>query len=77
MHTMNHKPLSGKELDYISDCISNEDLLSKQCVAAAISSIDPAVQQICKNMLAEHQAHVQTLSQALTQHQSLAPTQPQ
>ncbi|OPA76785.1 hypothetical protein BVG16_16595 [Paenibacillus selenitireducens] len=75
MQMMHHLPLSGKELNYISDSLSNEDLLIKQCVAVAASSSNPTVQQICSTMLKAHQAHYQTLAQSLQHHQSLAPTQ--
>lgn len=77
MNMPNHLPLSGKELNYIADSLANEDLLMKQCVAAAASSTNPALQQICATMVKAHQAHYQTLAQSLQQHQPMAPTQPQ
>ncbi|WP_314585631.1 hypothetical protein [Paenibacillus terrigena] len=74
---MHHQPLSGKELDYISDSISNEDLLVKQCAVAAHNSSNPAVQQLCTQMLREHHQHILMLTQSLQHHQSIAPYQMQ
>lgn len=65
-------PLSGKELEYISDCISNEDLLIKQCVVAA-QSPNAAVKQICGQLISQHKQHYQGLVSLLQEHASIAP----
>ncbi|WP_052343521.1 hypothetical protein [Bacillus massiliigorillae] len=67
------KPLTGKELEYIVDCMSNEDLLIKQCVAAAAQTPTPAVKQICEQLLLQHKQHYQGLLTLLQQHSSIAP----
>ncbi|WP_227793255.1 hypothetical protein [Paenibacillus guangzhouensis] len=76
MHNMmQQQPISGKELDYISDSITNEDLLLKQCAVAANNSTNPGVKQLCTQMAKEHHHHMQILIQSLQQHQSMAPSQ--
>mgnify|MGYP003418593533 CR=1 FL=1 len=67
------QPLTGKELEYIADSMSNEDLLIKQCLAAAAQSPNIAVQQICKQLLTQHQQHYQGLFTLLQQHSPIAP----
>jgi len=69
--------MTAKELDYISDSMSNEDLLMKQCAAVAASAATPALRQLCSQMVQTHQEHYDSLMQTLSQHQQLAPTQPQ
>ncbi|MEC0180578.1 hypothetical protein P4H61_03590 [Paenibacillus peoriae] len=77
MQSMNMQPLTGKELEYIVDSISNEELLLKQCAASAASIQRPAIQQACLQFARTHEHHLNLLSNALQQHQQLAPTQPQ
>ncbi|WP_195572006.1 hypothetical protein [Paenibacillus sp. 1001270B_150601_E10] len=79
MHTsgMNMRPLSGKELEYIVDSISNEDLLLKQAAATAASQVHPEVNQLLTNFIQMHQQHIHTLTNAIAQHAQMAPTQPQ
>lgn len=67
------QPLTGKELEYIADSMSNEDLLIKQCLVGASQSQNTAVQQICKQLLTQHQQHYQELYTLLQQHSSVAP----
>lgn len=74
---MHMQAMTAKELEYIADSMSNEDLLIKQCAATAASSQNQIVQQTCIQMMKQHQQNYQTLMQALHQHQSLAPTQVQ
>ncbi|WP_136604047.1 hypothetical protein [Paenibacillus dokdonensis] len=69
--------ITGKELEYIVDSISNEDLLIKQCAATAATSQNPAIQQACQQYIRSMDHHLEMLVQALQQHQSLAPNQPQ
>ncbi|WP_219838573.1 hypothetical protein [Paenibacillus sp. R14(2021)] len=69
--------LTSKELEYLVDCISNEDLLIKQNAVMAVSANNAALKQASMHMIQQHQQHAQMLLQAIGQHQQLAPTQPQ
>lgn len=71
------QPLTGKEVEYIADSMSNEDLLIKQCTILATSATNQALRQVGQHELQIHQQHYQTLLQSLQQHQQIAPTQPQ
>ncbi|WP_424767259.1 hypothetical protein [Paenibacillus sp. sgz302251] len=71
------QPLTAKELEYIADSMSNEDLLIKQCTALAVTGTTPALQQLSMQMLQTHQQHYDSLMHALQHHQQIAPTQPQ
>jgi hypothetical protein len=75
MNSSQMQPITGKELDYISDCISNEDLLIKQCAAAAVVNNNPAFSGIISQHIRCHEQHMTKLTDALQQHQQLAPTQ--
>ncbi|WP_349293048.1 spore coat protein [Cytobacillus spongiae] len=68
------QPLTGKELEYIVDSMSNEDLLVKQCVSAGVQAQTPGAKDFCKELVGKHQQHYQTLLQLLQQHTSIAPT---
>ncbi|MBL0389316.1 hypothetical protein JJB07_22245 [Tumebacillus sp. ITR2] len=70
------QPLTAKELEYIADSMSNEDLLIKQCAAAASSVQNPQLAQLAMQMAQRHQMHYNYLLNTLQQHQQLAPTQP-
>lgn len=74
---MQLQPLTVKELEYIADSMSNEDLLIKQCAAAASAASNPMIQHACIDMLHVHQQHYRTLMNSLHQHLNLAPQQPQ
>ncbi|MCJ8013338.1 hypothetical protein MUG84_16535 [Paenibacillus sp. KQZ6P-2] len=69
--------VTAKELEYIVDSISNEDLLIKQCAATAATSQNPTIQNACQQYIRSMDHHLEMLVQALQQHQSLAPNQPQ
>lgn len=71
------QPMTAKELEYVVDSISNEDLLVKQCAVVASAATTPALKQLCSQMIAMHHQHNQMLMNALQQHQQLAPAQPQ
>ncbi|MWC28998.1 hypothetical protein GON22_12925 [Paenibacillus sp. MMS18-CY102] len=71
------QPLTAKELEYIADSMSNEDLLLKQNAVLASASTNPGLRQTAQHFISVHQQHYQTLLQALHQHASIAPTQPQ
>ncbi|GGH13937.1 hypothetical protein [Paenibacillus segetis] len=75
MNVSQMQPMSNKELEYISDCISNEDLLIKQCAAAAVVSQNPTISQAITQHIRTHEQHLTKLTGALQQHQNLAPTQ--
>ncbi|CAM3408611.1 hypothetical protein [Paenibacillus lupini] len=69
--------LTAKELEYIADSLSNEDLLIKQNALLASLAMNPQLRQAGASELQTHQHHYQMLMQALQQHQHMAPTQPQ
>jgi hypothetical protein len=69
------QPLTTKELEYIVDSMSNEDLLTKQCVAVLASTQNQAVKQACQTLVNNHQQHYQQLMNVMQQHQNIAPTQ--
>jgi len=71
------QPITGKELEYIADSMSNEDLLIKQCTAAAAECSNPQIKQVLDHQAQVHTQHYQSLLSLLQQHQPLAPTQPQ
>ncbi|GBF74778.1 hypothetical protein PA598K_03145 [Paenibacillus sp. 598K] len=71
------QPISAKELEYLVDSMSNEDLLMKQCAVAAATVSNQALRQQCMQLQQTHQQQYDMLLQALAQHQQLAPTQPQ
>lgn len=75
MQSTQMQPLTGKELDYISDSISNEDLLVKQLAATAGSTQNPTVRQICMKHIQSHSQHLDELTKLIQQHQQFAPTQ--
>jgi hypothetical protein len=77
MQSNQMQPLSGKEVEYIADSISNEDLLIKQLAATAGTTQNATVHQICVQQIQSHTGHMNTLVQLLEQHQQYAPTQPQ
>ncbi|SET87196.1 hypothetical protein [Paenibacillus sp. NFR01] len=77
MQSTQMQALSCKELEYIADSISNEDLLIKQLAATAATTQNQAVQQICQQHLQSHTQHMNSLIQLIQQHQQYAPTQPQ
>ncbi|MEK4063604.1 MULTISPECIES: hypothetical protein [Paenibacillus] len=77
MQSNQMQALSGKEVEYIADSISNEDLLIKQLAATAGTTQNATVHQICVQQIQSHTGHMNTLVQLLEQHQQYAPTQPQ
>lgn len=77
MQSNQMQPLSGKELAYISDSISNEEMLIKQYAATAGVTQNQTVRQLCQQQVQTHTHHMGMLIQLLQQHQEYAPTQPQ
>lgn len=71
------QPLTAKELEYIVDSMSNEDLLMKHSAVLASSTNHLATHSLCMEMVSLHKQHYQTLMHSLHQHMQLAPMQPQ
>jgi len=71
------QPLTTKEVEYIVDSMSNEDLLTKQCLAAAVHVQDQQIANACLQLAQRHQQHYKYLLTLLQQHESLAPQQGQ
>ena len=67
------QPLTTKEVEYIVDSMSNEDLLVKQAIVSLSHSQTPAVQQLFQQLSQQHQQHYQQLLTSLQQHAPLAP----
>lgn len=67
------QPITAKELEYIVDSMSNEDLLIKQTVVALTHSQTPAVQQLFQQLSQQHTQHYQQLLNTLQQHAPIAP----
>jgi hypothetical protein len=60
--TMNSGGLTGKEFEYLSDCMKNEELLTKMCVHAATVSQNAQLRQTLVQMA---QDRLQTFNQLL------------
>ncbi|WP_337099647.1 hypothetical protein [Paenibacillus sp. YIM B09110] len=71
------QPMTAKELEYIADSMSNEDLLIKQNAQVATMATTPALRSLCAQLVQTHQQHYDSLLHAISHHQQLAPTQPQ
>ncbi|RXZ80092.1 hypothetical protein EBB07_20345 [Paenibacillaceae bacterium] len=71
------QPMTAKEMEYIVDSISNEDLLIKQFAVLAATAQHPELKQLCTQVQNTTDQHIHALMNALTQHQKMAPTQPQ
>jgi hypothetical protein len=69
------QPITAKELEYITDSMSNEDLLIKQTVVALSHTQNPAIQQLFQQFTPQHKQHYQQLLTTLQQHAPLAPKQ--
>ncbi len=68
------QPMTNKELEYIVDSMSNEDLLTRQCAAVVAIATHPEIKSCCQSMLQMHQDNYKTLMASLEQHQAIAPT---
>jgi hypothetical protein len=71
------QPLTGKESLYISDSMTNEDLLMKQCACMATSAGNPGISQLASRMVMTHQQNYAMLLNCLYTHQTMAPSSPQ
>ena len=69
--------ITSKELEYVIDCMSNEDLLMKQCTSIVNATTQQELKSLCQQMVQTHQDHYSRLLQCLEQHQQMAPAQPQ
>lgn len=67
------QPMTGKELEYVADSMSNEDLLLRQTAAVIAVSTHPVLKSCCESMLQTHQANYNVLLSSLQQHQPIAP----
>ncbi|MDQ0061155.1 hypothetical protein [Paenibacillus harenae] len=71
------QPMTAKELEYVADSMSNEDLLMKQNAQVAAMATNQALRSLCSQMIQTHQQHYDSLLHAISHHQQTAPTQPQ
>lgn len=69
------QPMTSKELEYLIDSISNEELLIKQCAAAAEVTTTQPLKQFYASMVQKQKQHIDALVNAIKQHQQLAPAQ--
>jgi len=67
------QPMTNKELEYIVDSMSNEDLLTHQCAALVAAATHPELKSCCQSMLQTHQDNYNTLMSSLEQHEPFAP----
>ena len=67
------QPMSSKELEYVIDSISNEDLLLRQTAAVVTLSTHPALKSCCESMVKTHQDNYNILMKSIEQHQAVAP----
>jgi 23S rRNA maturation mini-RNase III len=75
MNNQQMQALTCKELEYISDSISNESMQIKLCSTIASTTQNQAIRQACQQYVQTHEQHLQTLTDCLRQHEPLAPTQ--
>lgn len=71
------QPMTAKELEYVADSMSNEDLLMKQNAQVAAMATNQTLRSLCSQMMQTHQQHYDSLLHAISHHQQIAPTQPQ
>ncbi|WP_223067845.1 hypothetical protein [Paenibacillus caui] len=75
MNAQQMQALSGKELEYISDSITNEDIQIKLCSMVASTTQNQAIRQACQQFVQTHEQHLKMLTDCLRQHEQLAPAQ--
>lgn len=66
------QPLTTKELDYLNDMLSAEDLLTKTCAATLPQAKQGDVQQFLHHVVGEHQRRYDDLLRVIEQHESVA-----
>jgi hypothetical protein len=64
---MNMQTPTAKELEYIVDSMSNEELMLKQCAAVASITTNPGVRSLCQAQVQTHEQHLHTLMNVLHQ----------
>lgn len=69
----NMQSLTGKELQYIGDSMTNEDLLMKQCIAISTHATTPQFRQICTDLSTRHMQRYDHLLQVLEEHAHITP----
>ncbi|WP_068786717.1 hypothetical protein [Paenibacillus phocaensis] len=67
------QPMSIKELDYIADSISNEEMLGKLCAYGVAISQNFEIEQAMQEHVRIHEHHLHLLTESLRQHQMAAP----
>lgn len=70
------QPLTAKELEYIVDSMSNEELLLKQCAVVASITSNSSIQNQFLNQVQTHEQHLHSLMNVLQQSQTTAPQNP-
>ncbi|ANS73637.1 hypothetical protein AWM70_02800 [Paenibacillus yonginensis] len=75
MNNQQMQALTCKELEYISDCISNESMQIKLCSTIAAQTQNQSIRQACQQYVQTHEQHMQMLADCLRQHEQLAPAQ--
>ena len=68
--------MTNKELEYVIDSMSNEDMLLRQSTAVVSSATHPELKSACQSMIQQHLSNYQTLLKSIEQHQTLAPQNP-
>ena len=66
------QPLTTKELNYVCDMLSTEDLLARTCAVASSQSMQNDAQQFLHHVIGEHQRRHDELVQLLHQHETVA-----
>ncbi|MFC5448730.1 hypothetical protein [Paenibacillus aestuarii] len=71
MYNQGNQSISGKELSYISDCLKNEELLTKLCVQGAVECQSPTLKQTLTHLSQERLQNISTLMNTLQQHSGM------
>ncbi|MCY0901841.1 MAG: hypothetical protein OWU32_06575 [Firmicutes bacterium] len=66
------QPLTNKELNYLNDMLSAEDLLIKTCAAALPQATQNDVHQFLHHVVGEHQRRYDDILHVVQQHESVA-----
>ena len=71
------QPLTSKEMSYLCDSMSNEDIITKQCVSVIQDTQNQTVKNELNQIVQKNQQHYNDLLSTLQNHVSIAPSQPQ
>lgn len=66
------KPISTKELNYITDMLGAEEMTIRTCAAAYAHAQEPDARQFLHHAAQTHQRHYDELVHLLQQHEHLA-----